>query len=347
MELHLNFKKLIFISILFIKCDLPTTVWEDVDSNYEPILNILAIISLDPDVESFVSVYRTLDLSEPSEVFESEEINTYTGEDGQVYSWSDSLFERTGLIKNASVKISNGDESYIFNYSDKDKIFKDTLGLFMPAPNTIYNLTVISNEYGIVSGEVLTPEIPNLIGPVTIADSLSDAGFTAYTEIDTVVLSSSYAVSWDIQPTHGILTAAPALNYDSLFLYLSETYGGLELPDSVNETEVLCDINFPCCNKVWKLTLNETVDLSLGGAYIDRIRCNRKTGTTNMLYKLISMDQNLYDYFINQGNSDFSNFLLDSQGDYGLSIGIDGGLGVIGSIASDTTYINARVEEID
>ena len=42
--------------------------WELLEVDYEPVLNVFGIISLDPEVDSFVRVYRTTNLSEESEI---------------------------------------------------------------------------------------------------------------------------------------------------------------------------------------------------------------------------------------------------------------------------------------
>ena len=47
------------------------------------------------------------------------------------------------------------------------------------------------------------------------------------------------------------------------------------------------------------------------------------------------MDKNYYDYFIIGGGERFENFLLGGQGTSGNSLGIQGGYGVFGAVASD------------
>ena len=43
-------------------CLLPPEVWEDVESDYDHVLNVFSVISLDPKLDSFVGLYRTTDL---------------------------------------------------------------------------------------------------------------------------------------------------------------------------------------------------------------------------------------------------------------------------------------------
>ena len=56
---------------------------------------------------------------------------------------------------------------------------------------------------------------------------------------------------------------------------------------------------------------------------------------TELLIKLVAMDKNYYDYFIIGGGERFENFLLGGQGTSGNSLGIQGGYGVFGAVASD------------
>ena len=50
----------------------------------------------------------------------------------------------------------------------------------------------------------------------------------------------------------------------------------------------------------------------------------------------MAMDDNYYQYFAGERFKDFSNFLFETDGTIGQSIGIEGGFGVFGAFASDT-----------
>ena len=52
--------------------------------------------------------------------------------------------------------------------------------------------------------------------------------------------------------------------------------------------------------------------------------------------RFIAMDDNYYQYFARERFKDFSNFLFETSGTSGQSIGIEGGFGVFGAFASDT-----------
>ena len=75
--------------------------WELLEVDYEPVLNVFGLISLDPEVDSFVRVYRITTLSEESEILVR--VDTLVFGDGSVYL--DSIYEPAGVIKNAQVSI--------------------------------------------------------------------------------------------------------------------------------------------------------------------------------------------------------------------------------------------------
>jgi hypothetical protein len=52
--------------------------------------------------------------------------------------------------------------------------------------------------------------------------------------------------------------------------------------------------------------------------------------------RFMAMDDNYYQYFARERFKDFSNFLFETSGTSGQSIGIEGGFGVFGAFASDT-----------
>ena len=55
--------------------------WELLEVDYEPVLNVFGIISLDPEVDSFVRVYRTTNLSEESEIYVGIDTISFDNED--------------------------------------------------------------------------------------------------------------------------------------------------------------------------------------------------------------------------------------------------------------------------
>jgi hypothetical protein len=60
--------------------------------------------------------------------------------------------------------------------------------------------------------------------------------------------------------------------------------------------------------------------------------------TADYFIRLTAMDDNYFTYFVKGEIDDYSNFLLNSPTTKGRSIGIEGGFGVFGSIASDNIF---------
>ena len=157
---------------MFINSCYQSTEWEDVNSDYDPVLNVIGIISLDENIDSFVGVYRTTELTEISLTFTGiVDTNTwYDYERDTVYTWLDSLYAPAGLIDSAAVTITNGVDSTVFNFSDEYSHY--TSDAFIPMPETTYFLTIEVNGFDPVSGELTTPSVP-LLDDLQIPDTLS------------------------------------------------------------------------------------------------------------------------------------------------------------------------------
>ena len=146
----MSFSKYIqlFISVFIIfltACEVDNN-WEKIEADYNPELIVFGLISLDPEIDSFVKVYRTLELSEESEIV----INNDTIEsDGNIYIFSN--YEPAGLIKNAE-----GDTASLISKSDKElTISKEELDKkYEPIFILFENLAVLRrNALGISIGK--------------------------------------------------------------------------------------------------------------------------------------------------------------------------------------------------
>ena len=269
--------------------------WELLEVDYEPVLNVFGLISLDPEVDSFVRVYRTTTLSEESEIFVR--VDTLVFGDGSVYL--DSIYEPAGVIKNAQVSIKANGTSIPFyfvpnrHYYDSQSVYLDTLGTFTPQPGTTYLLDVTVPGYDSVKGQLLTPEIPVLI------DSLIQ---------DTVSTKRTYKIVW--QQLNGGKG------------YLSGRLEGWSIA-----FEFECNPDF-----------DRVVDLQEGTYTVPVRICEQRQTEPGepepFIIRLMTMDENYYEYFIRGEEGGYNNFLLNSGTTAGRSVGIEGGLGVFGSVAS-------------
>ena len=276
--------------------------WEDIESNNESVLNVFGLISLDPNVKSFVRVYRSTDLEELSEVFVSTDSIYYDEE--YDFWWVDSVYEPAAIIKYAQVIISTDEESFEFHYVPKDyswetdkNAYQDRNAVFTPHPNSIYNLTVIAPGFETVTGQLTTPGIPAFIDSM-IQDSISR--------------ERPYEIVWEIQEnTKGYLIGT---------ITGQDEYG-------------FDDVKYDMCGS-W---FERVVDLDEGLYTLPPAFCMDEGETfpsQPFLLRLVAMDENYYQYFIVGETSEYANMFLDGNTTGGRSVGIEGGLGLFGSIAS-------------
>ena len=291
----------IFIFIIFLTACEVDNNWEKIEADYDPELIVFGLISLDPEVDSFVKVYRTLELSEESEIV----VNNDTIEsNGNIYIYSN--YEPAGLIKNAEVSITSNGNTTPFNfvssqpYEREKNYYIDTLGIFIPQPGTIYTLNISVPGYPLVKGELMTPIIPVLI------DSLIQ---------DTISIKRDYDIVWEkLNSGKGILTGR---------------LGGVK-DGEVSDSFIDCNPN-----------LDRVVDIQEGSYKVLAKICDDPPLDIMLPFKigLMTMDDNYYQYFIKGEGSKYNNFLLGSETTAGYSVGIQGALGVFGSIASTMTTV--------
>jgi len=262
-------KLLIPIILGLLSCKLPKGAWENIDSDYEPQLNVLALISLDEEEQSFVGVRRTLTLDEK----EGEYVrgDTVWQSDG-TYSFTQYLIS-TYPVRDAMVEIIEGTKSYSFTFmSSKSSTeqydlhkYYDTTGTFIPKENTLYKLTVTTNKWGTLTGEVVTPSIPKI-------DSASVP--------DTIFVKKPYSVTYDLGGDV----------YGKIATYMSEN------PNWVCGTNINAIVQ-PGSNK-WTTPPNDCVD--------DRYK-NAESG--KLTIRLRVMDNQYYEYMYRIKGNDFVDFL--------------------------------------
>ena len=162
----------ILLPILLLSSCYKSTEWEDVTADYDPVLNVMSIISLDDNIDSFVGVYRTTELTETSLIF-SGIVDTSWWPDYQgdtVYTWLDSLYEPAGVIDSAVVTIFTNTDTYVFEFDSDTRKYK--YSGFTPSEETTYNLIIDVNGFDPVTGELITPITPYL-DTLLIEDTLS------------------------------------------------------------------------------------------------------------------------------------------------------------------------------
>ena len=329
--------------------------WENLESNFDHVLNVFGIINLDSNSPSFIGVYRTTDLDEVSQTIsgvdtlyycncESEDDKCVDNYDYEIceeneengYWVVDSIYGPAAFIQDASVFVSDDlGNSYEFTFIDKitwvDTIvidttfifygtpvpfdttifdtniyninwYVDTTGTFNPQPETGYSLSITATGFDPISGSLITPKVPNL-------DSLVQREALA----DTIISSEPFDIYWELQEDgKGALT-------------------GQVIYDWADSTETLfCSGDF--INAVDLADQNQ-YPLTIWGDFCDNI--GNDVEVNDYFVKLTSMDDNYYEYFIIGETGEYSNAILNSPTTKGRSVGIEGGFGFFGSIASD------------
>ena len=336
-------------------CLYPTEEWEELESSYDHVLNVFSIINLDSGQPSYVGLYRTTDLDETvlnlvgadtlywCDCDDDECWQCVENQDG--YWVIDSIYEPAALIKDASVNImDNQGNNYTFSYVDKitfvdtiyfdttitiygttinwDTTFYDTIdftinlyvdttGSFIPQPETDYNLSITAPGYDSITGSLKTPEIPKI-------DSLSQRG----SSVDTVIINEPFDFHWSQTSGMGLVTG--------------EVIHSRFLEDSLSGD---------WCGGYFDEFVVDLSDVSQSPYGIPAEYCGddiENQHSSDYFIRLTAMDDNYYNYFIVGEIGEYSNALLNYPTTKGRSVGIEGGFGFFGSIASDGLMLKIK-----
>ena len=346
----MNFKQYyqilcIILALNFIGCLGPKTAWEDVESDYDHVLNVFGLINLDSGHTSFIGLYRTTDLDEVSQVLVGVDTLYYyeyekdEGEDGEEGFWViDSIYEPAALIKDAVVLVSdNQGNSYEFSFIDKvtfiDTIYFDTTftfyGYTFDWDTTIYDTNTFRiNFYGDTTGtftpqpetnyqlSITAPGFDPVSGSLTTPmiptiDSLVQRGHAS----DTIIASEPFDIYWNLQESgKGMITGEVIFNEVGPDTTRYEWCGGF----FQNAVDLADSSRYP-----W----------TIPGDFCDET--DEEYTPQDYFVRLTAMDENYYEYFITGEMGEYSNMLLNYPTTKGRSVGIEGGFGFFGSIVSD------------
>jgi hypothetical protein len=279
----------------------PDLEWEDVTSDHDPVLNVFGLLSADSILTSFVRVHRTLDMEEAADSLTRDTIG------GNIFISYTSRF----IIRDAEVIVSNGENEFLFKYTDYSFDLNGSLSEvyqyqgddLYPQPGETWTLNVTTPEGLSVTGETIIPPLPQ-ISSEELPDSFQ--------------LDQTMEITW--QPMADNYQIMNIGNYLGYFGY-DDYYGGgfscglwqenIIKPEEESWTyrRDICDVNY---YQEWDEDL--------------------------LLLNLMSMDNNYFDYFIRYGEVEYSSSTI-GEGGSGRSFGIDGGIGVFGSVAIDRHWI--------
>ena len=279
----------------------PDLEWEDVTSNHDPVLNVFGLLSADSILTSFVRVHRTLDMEEAADSLTRDTIG------GNILISYTSRF----IIKDAEVIVSNGENEFLFEYTDYSFDLNGSLSEvyqyqgddLYPQPGETWTLNVTTPGGLSVTGETIIPPLPQ-ISSEELPDSFQ--------------LDQTMEITW--QPMADNYQIMNIGNYLGYFGY-DDYYGG----------------GFSC--GLWQENIIKPEEESWTYRRdICDVSYYQEWDEDLLLLNLMSMDNNYFDYFIRYGEVEFSSSTI-GEGGSGRSFGIDGGIGVFGSVAIDRHWI--------
>ena len=279
----------------------PDLEWEDVTSNHDPVLNVFGLLSADSILTSFVRVHRTLDMEEAADSLTRDTIG------GNTFISYTSRF----IIRDAEVMVSNGENEFLFEYTDYSFDLNGSLSEvyqyqgddLYPQPGETWTLNITTPGGLSVTGETIIPPLPQ-ISSEELPDSFQ--------------LDQTMEITW--QPMADNYQIMNIGNYLGYFGY-DDYYGGgfscgLWQENIIKPEEESWTYRRDICDESYYQEWDEDL----------------------LLLNLMSMDNNYFDYFIRYGEVEFSSSTI-GEGGSGRSFGIDGGIGVFGSVAIDRHWI--------
>ena len=279
----------------------PELEWEDVTSDHDPVLNVFGLLSADSILTSFVRVHRTLDMEEAADSLTRDTIG------GNIFISYTSRF----IIRDAEVIVSNGENEFLFEYTDYSFDLNGSLSEvyqyqgddLYPQPGETWTLNVTTPGGLSVTGETIIPPLPQ-ISSEELPDSFQ--------------LDQTMEITW--QPMADNYQIMNIGNYLGYFGY-DDYYGG----------------GFRC--GLWQENIIKPEEESWTYRRdICDVSNNEEWDEDLLLLNLMSMDNNYFDYFIRFGEVEFSSSTI-GEGGSGRSFGIDGGIGVFGSVSIDRHWI--------
>ena len=279
----------------------PELEWEDVKSDHDPVLNVFGLLSADSILTSFVRVHRTLDMEEAADSLTRDTIG------GNTFISYTSRF----IIRDAEVIVSNGENEFLFEYTDYSFDLNGSLSEvyqyqgddLYPQPGETWTLNITTPGGLSVTGETIIPPLPQ-ISSEELPDSFQ--------------LDQTMDITW--QPMADNYQIMNIGNYLGYFGY-DDYYGGgfscgLWQENIIKPEEESWTYRRDICDESYDQEWDEDL----------------------LLLNLMSMDNNYFDYFIRFGEVEFSSSTI-GEGGFGRSFGIDGGIGVFGSVAIDRHWI--------
>ena len=279
----------------------PDLEWEDVTSDHDPVLNVFGLLSADSILTSFVRVHRTLDMEEAADSLTRDTIG------GNIFISYTSRF----IIRDAEVIVSNGENEFLFKYTDYSFDLNGSLSEvyqyqgddLYPQPGETWTLNVTTPGGLSITGETIVPPMAQIF-----TEGLPD----------TFQLDQTMEITWQpMADNYQIMNVGNYLGYFGYDYYYGDGFScGVWQENIIKPEEASWTYRRDICEESYDQEWDEDL-LSLN---------------------LMSMDNNYFDYFIKFGEVEFSSSTI-GEGGSGRSFGIDGGIGVFGSVGIDRHWI--------
>ena len=324
--------------------------WEELESDYDHVLNVFSIINLDSDFSSFVGLYRTTDLNEVSQRFSRVDTLFYCGcnddddercwcEDDNGYWAVDSIYEPAAIIKDASVYITddignNFEFNFIENIMIVDTIVIDTTaefgGYIVELDTTIFDTNSVRLNFYVDTSGTFNPQPGRQYtlsiaapGYDSITGSLTTPPMPKFNSIyqrgeltDTIIVNEPFELSYAREETGKALVTGDVILDDWWDDTTSSGWcGGYFDPFMVDLDD----------GDQYKQTVNPEMCFDDDNEEIIK----------DYVLRITAMDENYYEYFVIGEVGEYSNGLLNYPTTKGRSIGVEGGFGIFGSIGSD------------
>ncbi len=297
-----------FAVIIFFLFNCSEYRWEKVTTDAENRVNILGVISMDSTINSFVKVHRTIQPSDNDKIILRYDTTAY--DTGAYDYYYETVRKLNYEYRDSEVIISSSDGDYQFFpviYKYKREFKND------------------NNAYRVME-EVMFEDTLGIFKP--------EAGRNYFLKITTPngkVVTAETTVP-EVPKIDKTLLPDTLYTYDDLNIHFLDNLPYKKITLSTKNTN----------HRGEEKVMSENQQYYT----FERLYLYIRSDTDTLNIKTTAYDKHYFDYFMKDRDDEVISFML-GESDHGLNVGIEGGIGVFGSIATYETQIiyNYRNEE--